>query len=1628
MSGSIKINNATENNLKNISLEIPKNKLVVITGVSGSGKSSLVYDVIYREAENRYLGTFSSYARQFLAKMKKPDVEKIEGLSPAIAVNQKTVIRNPRSTLGTITGIYDYLRLLFARLGKPEIEEHGFKIDRNLFSFNSPAGACPKCNGLGVEDRIDPELIVADQNKSLREGAFVITAPNGYIIYSQVTMDVLDEVCRAEGFSVDTPWKDLTQENKNVVFYGSNKIEIPFGKHTLESRMKWSGITAKPRDTGFYKGVIPVMAEILKRDRNKNILRFVRSESCRACEGKRLNNDALSVKWQGKNIAEIAAMSVSELGDFFKGCMLSPHEKDIADALIVEVLTRVALLEKLGAGYLQINRESTSLSGGESQRLRLATQVTSHLKGVLYIFDEPSIGLHPTENQKMIDVLKSLRDNGNTVLVVEHDDEYLLHADHIIDIGPGAGVHGGEVLVNSPVKALSGLNIGNSKTLDFLNGKEIFDFSDADNLPYGQITIEGASANNLKNINVDFRLAAFNVVTGVSGAGKSTLTETILTRFLKMKLHGATAYPGKHERITGWETVKKVVMIDQAPIGKTPRSNPATYTSLSDHIRDLFAALPESKQRGWKKGRFSFNVVGGRCEECQGAGFQQVGMHFLGDVEIVCDVCNGKRFNQETLEIKFRNKNIYEILELSISEAVDFFSDQPKIFRIVKTLVDLGLGYLKLGQRSTTLSGGEAQRVKLATELSKPAAAHTLYILDEPTVGLHNADVKVLLQSLKDLVDNGNTVIVIEHHPGVIAAASHIIDLGPGSGNAGGNLVFQGTPTAILNEKQSLTGQALKQYFSQQKEFIKSDAPIFNTHDNISLKGVSTHNLKSIDVDIPKNKITVITGVSGSGKSSLAFDTLYAEGRNRFLESFSPYVRTQIGMQAKADFEEVHGITPVIAINRQGTKGGSRSTIGTMTGLFDLYRLMYSRIGKSNVGNPKPLASLFSFNHQHGACSTCDGLGEITVADPEKLITHPEKSFTEGAMNGHKWGKFYGDPFGQYLHTLNAVGERNGFSFEKPWEDLSREEKQVAMYGTGEDVYDVYWVYKRGKRDGEHHFKGKWQGFVNLINEEYNRKHADRRGDSMMVLMKHELCPQCNGARLNAEALDFRVANKTISELSDLSIESTINLFEGFEADFPGKENLYLDTAQLEISKQIREEVLQKLDTLKNLGLGYLSVNRMASTLSGGETQRVGLAAQLGNGLTDVTFVLDEPTIGLHSRDTAKLMKIIRQLRDRENTIVIVEHDREVMLAADHLIELGPGAGENGGELISTGTPNEMIQNPTSITGKYLQKDSPVTNAENLVHNEIKPSKCISVKSAFAHNLKNIDVEIPLGKMVSISGVSGSGKSTLLFDVVAASAKKGRAMGCKNINGLEQFQEILEVTQEQIFTSQVSNALTYTGIFDAIREVFSKTPEAVSQKLKKTHFSFNTNGGRCEKCQGQGKIKISLDFISDVWVSCDECNGKRYNAQVLSCLLDGKSIFEVLEMTIEKATDFFESHTQIKQSLEMLKEVGLGYLRLGQSTNTLSGGELQRLRLAKDIMYPAKGQNLYLFDEPTTGLHFQDVEVLLKLFRKLVDQGHSLLIIEHNTDVINASDWVIELGPEGGEHGGEIVSAGPAMG
>ncbi len=1661
----LSVRGASEHNLKGIDVDLPRGALVVVTGVSGSGKSSLAFDTIFREAERRYLETFSSYARQFLGKMVRPAVRGIDGLSPAIAVDQRSAMRQPRSTVGTLSGIHDDLRLLYARLGtrtssgpgapgspEPRRAEGG----RRLFSFNSPHGACPTCRGLGVEDRLDPDLLVADPRKTIRQGALVITTPTGYVIYSQVTIDVLDQVCRAHGFDVDTPWEALTAEQRQVVLYGSDRIHIPYGKHPLESRLRWSGITARPREEGTYKGILPVMEPILKRSRNRNILRFVRSLPCRACGGTRLRPEALAVTFRDRTIAGMARLTIDEVAAFFGTVAFAPREAPVGEPIRAAVLGRARLLGRLGIGHLALDRESTSLSGGEAQRLRLASQLGSGLRGVLYVLDEPSIGLHPVEHAQLLGVLRDLRDRGNSVLVVEHDEETIRQADWVVDVGPGAGRHGGELLYSGPP---GGLLEGGGRTAAFLSGREWQPVPSTRRAGSGVLRLSNATRHNLQHLDVEFLLGALNVITGVSGAGKSSLVEELTGRLARGAIPGGAA-------------IGKVIAVDQSPIGRTPRSNPATYTGLSDVVRDLFASTPESAARGFGKGRFSFNVAGGRCEACQGAGVQQVGMHFLGSVDIVCETCAGRRFNDATLEVEYLGKNIHDLLEMTLEEASSLLAADRRAVRILNVLRELGLGYLRLGQPSTTLSGGEAQRVKLAAELARPGRGHTLYVLDEPTTGLHVADVVVLTEALSRLVDQGHTVLVIEHNLDLVRCADRVIDLGPGGGARGGRGVVAGTPEEVEACAESATGAALRNIDRHGPigMGMGTEPPIpigigMGIGIGIELKGVTTHNLKSIDVTIPANAVTVVTGVSGSGKSSLAFDTIFAEGRNRFIEGFSAYARRFLDKRGEAEFETISGLTPTVAIRQRTASRNPRSTVGTMTEIADYWRLLFARIGQDSrqpaagswqrdtrgslARSPQPLAPLlsswFSPNSEQGACQACKGLGTRTECDPDRLVTDPSRPLTGGAMDGTRTGRFYGDPFGQHVAILRAAGAALGLDFERPWRDLGDEARGVAMHGTGDREFDVEWRYKRGARTGVHRFRRPWLGFAGYVDEEYERKHADRRGEAMEGLMRRVPCGMCGGTRLRPERLAVLVAGRHIAAWMAMSVDESVRALQTIEAD-PGASGLASRDAL--VSRDLRGEIVRRLGRLSDAGLGYLSLDRQASTLSAGEAQRVRLAAEIGSGLTGVTYVLDEPTAGLHPRDTRRLLDLVRGLRDAGNTVIVVEHDPDVIRAADHLVDLGPGAGEHGGRVVATGTPEEVARVEGSPTGRYLRQQPARGLARARAPRRLVPG--IEVTGARLHNLQGLDVELPAGGLVAVTGVSGSGKSTLIFDVVAPEAARllrgGRAadtggaalQGC-SVKLLHPFSRLVSADGDVRGGSASSTVATLTGAFDHLRALFAATPAARERGLTKRDFSTTVKGGRCETCDGQGRIRVSMDFLPDVVMPCEECGGRRYGPEALACLLGGRSIADVLDLTIAEARDVLHDE-DLARRLAPFDELGLGYLRLGQSGATLSGGERQRLHLAAELTPVVTGATpvvtgatpvgqgfspaLFLFDEPTTGLHVEDVARLLGVFDRLIASGHTVVCVEHNLDVIRAADWIVDLGPEGGTGGGRVVAAG----
>ncbi|MEN6559518.1 MAG: excinuclease ABC subunit UvrA [Acidobacteriota bacterium] len=1603
------IRHAAENNLRNVDVDIPHGRLTVVTGVSGSGKSSLVFDVVYREAQRRYLETFSSYARQFMGKLRRPEVAHITGLSPAVAVGQRTSAAGPRSTVGTLTELHDDLRLLFARLGR---SPDGLRLSRRMFSFNTPEGACPECRGLGVEDRIDPELLVADSSRTLRQGALALTTPNGYIIYSQVTMEVLDEVCRAHGFSVDIPWCDLTEAQRDVVLNGSDRILIRYGKHPLESRLRWKGIVAKPREEGYYKGILPVMQAILETKRNDNILRFARTLPCRACGGLRLRPESLRVTVAGRGIAGFGGMSVSGLAGEFRRLAFDPPDRAAGEAVRASVLEKAELLERLGLGYLRLDRAADTLAGGEIQRIRLASQAGSRLRGILYVLDEPTAGLHPADTDRLLGLLGELRDHGNTVLVVEHDEDIMRAADHLIDLGPGPGQAGGRVLYQGPEAGLEALPRGASPTRDFLTGERLPAVGSRGRAGTGRLLVRGARLHNLKSIDVEFRLGALNVVTGVSGAGKSTLVRHILAERLRAGRLG----PGPDADGLAVEgAAGRVVEVDQSPIGRTPRSNPATYTGISDRIRDLFAALPEAKEKGFGKGRFSFNVAGGRCETCQGAGLLQIGMHFLGDVDVVCPDCEGRRFNEETLAVRDRGRSIHDVLEMSVDEAAEFYAGVPRLAADLEVLKRLGLGYLKLGQSSTTLSGGEAQRVKLASEMRKGTAGPVLYILDEPTTGLHRADIENLLAALQGLVDLGRTIVAIEHHADVIRAADRVIDLGPGSGEDGGRLVACGRPDEIAACADSLTGRALRGEHAAAGPVRAPEAVQAEAEGPIVLEGVTTHNLKNVDARIPFRKFTAVCGPSGGGKSSLVFDTLFAASRQRYIESFSAYVRALIDKGGRADLAAARGLTPPVAVARSAAAPNPRSTVGTMTEIHDYYRLLYSRAGSAPPElRGRPLtASMFSFNHEQGACPGCKGLGTVTVTDPERLITDPAKSLLAGAMDGTKTGRFYGDPHGQFAAALKAAGDAAGLDLSKPWRDLTAAGRDLALRGTGDRVYDIVWSYRRGRLAGDFKFRGPWKGFAALVAEEYERKHADHRGEAMRVLMRDDPCPVCGGRRLKAGSLVVTYRGLNIAGLEALSVDRSLAFFEGSGAP-PA------DARTAAVTEAVRGEIVRRLGLVRDVGLGYLSLDRASATLSGGEAQRLRLAGLLGVKLTGVTFVLDEPTLGLHPRDTGRLVELIRGLTAEGNTVVAVEHDLDVVRAADYVLDLGPGAGGAGGRIVAEGPPAGIERTAGSVTGPYLAgraaRPGPLPGS---------PGPGIEIAGARANNLRGLDVAIPSGVLTAVTGVSGSGKTSLVFDVLLASAQAGRPVACGALRGLDRFAKVVSAGIEAPAESASSIPLTYLGLFDAVRGLFAASDEARARGFKKAHFSFLTPEGRCESCGGTGRTTVSLDYLADVSSPCEACGGARYNPDVLAVRACGRTIADVLDLTAAEGARAFAGLPRAAAGLALLAEIGLDYLRLGQPLDTLSGGERQRLKLAAELMDPPPGRVLYLFDEPTSGLHPSDIDRLLGLFGRLLKAGHTIVAVEHDLDLISRAGYVVDLGPEGGDRGGALVVQGP---
>jgi excinuclease ABC subunit A len=1799
----IGVHGARQNNLKNLSLDIPLHELVVVTGVSGSGKSSLVFDTLYAEGQRRYVETFSPYARQFLDRMDKPAVDRVDGIPPAIAIDQTNPVRTSRSTVGTMTELNDHLKLLFARAaqlhcrncGKPVrrdsaesifaeatrraaeasdpriyicfpvavpknfkeaeirklLEQQGYtrvhersssgrgdtlevvqdrlrlgnaerarvmesietalrmgrgRVDLlvvsgdeepktlaawkysnelhcadcdlsyrdpvpSLFSFNSPVGACETCRGFGRIIGIDYGLVVPDETKTLAGGAVKPWQTKSY----KECQDDLVKFAKKRDIPLDTPWYALSESQRKWVIDGEGKWEkkVWYGAKRF---FEWL-------ETKSYKMHVRVL-----------LSRYRAYTPCTTCNGSRLKPDALLWRIAGQNVHDLMLLPLDQCRAFFDGLQLPAPLDEAADLLLSEVRSRFAYLVEVGLGYLTLDRQSRTLSGGEVQRINLTTALGTSLVNTLFVLDEPSIGLHPRDMQRVTQVMHRLRDAGNSLVVVEHDPQIMLAADKLLDMGPGAGERGGEIVAfGTPAEVRDNPR---SLTGQYLSGvKEVAPKTPppkVDNEPRATmvpalraIKLKGVREHNLKNVDVDFPLRRIVCITGVSGSGKSTLIEDVLYKAM-LKAHGKPSeMPGTFDRLDGADLVDDVVLIDQSSIGRTTRSNPASYVGAFDVVRELFAAEPAARARGYTPGTFSFNSGTGRCATCNGNGFEHVEMQFLSDVYLRCPDCDGRRYRAETLEIRRegadgRRKSIADVLDMTVTEALAFFKNQSQVAVRLQPLVDVGLEYVKLGQPVPTLSGGEAQRLKLAGHLAEAAADNTpsirgkLFLFDEPTTGLHFDDVAKLLRAFRKLLKIGHSLLVIEHNLDVIRSCDWIIDLGPEGGNGGGQIVCAGTPREVEAHPTSHTGRALREYMQEDKALprVAEVAPSryedrAGNANSIVVHHAREHNLRNIDVAIPREAFTVITGVSGSGKSTLAFDIIFNEGQRRYLESLNAYARQFVQPATRPDVDAIYGIPPTVAIEQRTSRGGRKSTVATLTELYHFFRLLYQKLGTQfcpdcNVAiEPQTSKSITDrLLKQHKG-------SRILLLAP--LVVARKGYYTELAKwanaRGHKHLRVDGEmlPTNQWPrlnrfkeHTIElpvatiSVQKDNADSLERNLErtiDLGKGLAHVMDLDAKRPKVQVFSIKRACPSCGT--------SFAELDPRlfSFNSKHgwcegcfgtglalegfsAEQSGEEATwnewLEDDAKVCESCDGDRLNRVALNVRFRDRSIADLTRAAIDDTVGFVH----------KLKLGKREAEIARDLMAEIKARLAFLQRVGLGYLPLDRSAPTLSGGEAQRIRLAAQLGSNLQGVCYVLDEPTIGLHPRDNRVLLDALTELARNRNTLVVVEHDEDTIRRADHVIDLGPGAGVRGGEVVGSGTVDDLKANPASTTGRFLAK--PLTHS--LVPRRATSTRApqLKLEGVTLHNVQKENVGVPVGRLVVVTGVSGSGKSTIARDVLfwnlrAQLGKKTRdktpLAGLEALRGVELIDRVLEVDQTPIGKTPRSCPATYIGFWDDIRRIFANTTEAKIAGYTTSRFSFNTTGGRCEACEGQGVQTIEMNFLPDVKVLCDSCRGRRFNAETLNILWRGKSVGDLLEMNIDDAVEFFQAHVSIHHALRLLQDVGLGYLTLGQPSPTLSGGEAQRIKLVTELS-KVRGEErraprqkathtLYVLDEPTVGLHMADVEKLILVLHRLVDAGNTVVVVEHNLDVMAEADWIIDMGPEAGTGGGKVVAAGP---
>jgi len=1482
-----------------------------------------------------------------------------------------------------------------------------------LFSFNSPIGACPTCRGFGRTIEIDLERVIPDYGLSPDDGA--IRAWQG----KATTWErrELKKHAKTAGIPLDKPLRDWTPAQLDWLIEGDAQ-GYPKGWWGIRSWFKWMESRA-------YKMHVRVF-----------LSRYRKYETCAQCHGTRLKPEALAWQIDGLNLPDLYALPASNALSFLQ----KQEQRFAGDAgaalLWREAIGRLGALHDVGLGYLSLDRTSRTLSGGETQRVALTSALGATLNGAMFVLDEPTVGLHPRDVERLLGVVRALAEDENVAIVVEHDTEMILGADRVIELGPGAGENGGRVVFDGTPAALR-----KAKTATGAALRSNRSISRTRREPRGWIDLKNAAGHNLRSVDASFPLGVMTCVTGVSGSGKSSLVLQTLLPAVQRQLGVTSAgVPLGHSGLMGCEPLRGVVGVDQAPLGRTSRGNAATYLKIWDVFRKRFAQRALAKERGYKPGFFSFNVAGGRCEACRGDGAETVEMQFLADVVFSCPECQGRRFVGPVLDVEYMGLDIAEVLELTAQQAAEHFAEDASIARALGPLLDVGLGYLRLGQPLNTLSGGEAQRLKLTAALLR-ATPGSLLVFDEPTAGLHARDVEPFLKVLDSLVERGDTVIVVEHDMHVAAHADHVIDLGPGAGAEGGRIVAHGVPEDVAKVGGSETAAYLARALGRRRKgkraaTRKKPESVATPPREIRIAGAREHNLKDVTVHIPRDQLVVLTGPSGSGKSTLAFDVLFAEGQRRYLETLSPYARQYMPQLPRPSVDQVVGVPPSVSLEQRLSRAGANSTVATVTEVSHYLRLIWARIGvlhcidcKVPIAARPPALLIRDLKHRFGA-------RKIMLLAPvvrgrkgihrELLKKAMKEGFTEARIDGEFQTLEPGMKLDRYSdHDIElVVGRVSGKSSEllsllekalrvghgAAWaiagnDDMRLSSKQACPdCGRGYPELDPRF-FSFNTRQGQ---CPACEGRGEIIDKKWRGRRRKRA-------VKKRLCNACDQTRLSPLARGVTVDGMSITALFDQTVSEAAHALG----------QLDLDGRDATIAKAPLNEAMRRLSFLEDVGLGYLGLGRAANTLSGGEMQRVRLAAQLGSGLTGVLYVLDEPTIGLHPRDTGRLLGALRGLVDRGNSVLVVEHDADTIRAADHVIDVGPGGGKYGGRIVSQGLLRDMKD---SVTAGALARPAKVPAQRRPTRNV----SWLELTGVSHHNLKNIRVRFPLGRFVVVTGVSGSGKSSLVREVLLRATREAVGMvneapvgQFRSIDGFRTVKRAIEIDQSPIGRTPRSVPATYIGIWNVVRQLLAGTPEARARGYTASRFSFNVKEGRCPECRGQGSIRVEMAFLPDVDVPCETCNGMRFTRETLAVRWQGLNAGELLDLEVAEAVEVFSPVKAIRKPLELLDELGLGYLHLGQPSNTLSGGEAQRIKLVSELTAGLDtGPTLYVMDEPTTGLHRDDVDRLLGVLDRLVERGDTVVAIEHHPDVMLAADWIVDLGPEGGIDGGRVVAQG----